>query len=204
MTAPDAIAAQAVKLLVFAGSARTGSHNAKLAGLAAQAARDLGAQVTELDLLRLGLPLYEARIEAAGVPEGANALRDQLAAHDAVIVASPEYNGFPTPLLINALDWVSRVPASDGRPAGLATMAGKPAAVMSASPGALGGIRSLGFTRQFLHNSLGFLVLPEQMALPLAAQAFDPQGQLLDAKQQQALQRVVRAVLRLAGALKAQ
>ena len=136
----------AVRVLAFAGSARAGSFNVKLLALAVQAARELGAEVTPLDLRRLALPIYDAEIEAAGMPEGALELRRLLATHDALLIASPEYNGFPTPLLINSLDWVSRVAAADGLPSGLAAMGGKVAGVMSASPGPMGGLRSLGFT----------------------------------------------------------
>ena len=196
MTAP--------RLLAFAGSARPGSFNVKLLAVAMSEARALGAEVTPLDLRGLALPLYDAEIEAAGLPAGALELRRLLAMHDALLVASPEYNGFPTPLLINALDWVSRVPAADGAPTGLAAMAGKPAGVMSASPGPMGGLRSLGFARQFLHNTLGMLVVPEQFALVQAGKAFDEQGALIDAKQTQAVQRVVASVIRVAGALKGQ
>ena len=191
-----------VRILVFAGSARAGSYNGKLAALAAGAARELGAEVTPLDLRSLALPLYDAEIEAAGMPAGALELRRLLAQHDALLVASPEYNGFPTPLLINSLDWASRPAAADGLPSGLGAMSGKAAGVMSASPGLLGGTRSLMFTRQFLHNTLGMLVVPEQFALAQANQAFDAHGALLDAKHLQAVLRVVASVVRVAGALK--
>ena len=193
----------AVRVLAFAGSARAGSYNGKLIALAAQAARELGAEVTLLDLRSLALPLYDAEIEAAGMPAGALELRRLLAGHAALLVASPEYNGFPTPLLINAFDWASRVAAADGLPSGLGAMAGKVAGVMSASPGPMGGLRSLGFARQFLHNTLGMLVVPEQFALVQAGKAFDEQGALIDAKQLQAVQRVAASVVRVTGALKA-
>jgi chromate reductase, NAD(P)H dehydrogenase (quinone) len=192
----------AVRVLAFAGSARAGSFNGKLVALAAQAARALGAEVTLLDLRSLGLPLYDAEIEAAGMPAGALELRRLLASHGALLVASPEYNGFPTPLLINSLDWASRPAAGGELPSGLSAMSGKVAGVMSASPGPMGGLRSLGFARQFLHNTLGMLVVPEQFALAQANQAFDAHGALLDAKHQQAVLRVVASVVRVAGALK--
>ena len=191
-----------VRILVFAGSARAGSYNGKLAALAARAARELGAEVTPLDLRSLALPLYDAEIEAAGMPAGALELRRLLAQHDALLVASPEYNGFPTPLLINSLNWASRPAAAEGLPSGLGAMSGKVAGVMSASPGLLGGTRSLMFTRQFLHNTLAMLVVPEQFALAQANKAFDEHGALLDPKHQQAVLRVVASVVRVAGALR--
>ena len=192
-----------LRVLAFAGSARPGSFNTLLVARAAQAARELGAEVATLDLRSLALPVYDAEIEAAGMPAGALELRGLIAGHDALLVSSPEYNGFPTPLLINALDWASRPTAADGLPSGLAAMNGKVAGVLSASPGQLGGTRSLSYTRQFLHNTLGMLVVPEQFALAQAGKAFDEQGALLDAKQQQSLQRVVASVIRVATALKA-
>ena len=124
-------------------------------------------------------------------------------ASDAVLVATPEYNGFPPPLVINALDWLSRVRASEARPAGLAVTAGKPVGLLAASPGALGGLRSLNYLRQFLQMAFGMLVVPQQFALSQAHKAFDAAtGQLTDDKHQQAVRRVVQAVLRTAGALK--
>jgi NAD(P)H-dependent FMN reductase len=191
-----------IRILALAGSARAGSFNGKLLALGVQAAREFGAEVTPLDLRRLALPVYDAEIEAAGIPAGALQFRALLAQHDALLVAAPEYNGFPTPLLINSFDWASRVSAADGLPSGLGAMGGKPAGVMSASPGPMGGLRSLGFTRQFFHNTLGLLVVPEQFALVQAGKAFDEHGALLDAKQLQAVQRVVAAVVRVARALK--
>ncbi len=192
-----------VRVLVMAGSARTGSFNRQLAGVAAGLLGAAGAQVTPIDLRELGLPVYDADIEAAGMPAGALELRRLMAQTDAVVISTPEYNGFVPPLLINAFDWLSRVPAADGLPAGLETTASKVAGVMSASPGALGGLRSLNYLRQFLQMTIGMLVVPEQFALSQANKAFDAETrQLVDGKHQQALQRVVQAVLRTAGALR--
>ncbi len=174
--------------MIVSGSSRPGSFNGKLAAVAQQLAQQAGAQVTRLDLRALALPIYDAEVEAAGMPAGAIALRDALASHDALIVATPEYNAFPTPLLINAFDWASRTAASAQQPAGLAAMAGKPVGVMSASPGPFGGLRSLMATRQFLQTTLGMLVVPEQFALSQAMNAFDDAGGLRDEKHQQAVE----------------
>jgi len=192
-----------VRVLVMAGSARTGSFNRQLANVATGLLGAAGAQVTQVDLRDLGLPLYDADIERAGMPAGALELRRLFAQADAVVVATPEYNGFVPPLLINAFDWLSRVPAADGLPSGLESTASKVAGVMSASPGALGGLRSLNYLRQFLQMVIGMLVVPEQFALSQANKAFDAETrQLVDGKHQQAVQRVVQAVLRTAGALR--
>lgn len=192
-----------LRVLILSGSSRSGSYNARLASIAHGLAEAAGAQPTRLDLRALALPVYDAEAEAAGMPAGALTLRDAVAAHDALIVATPEYNAFPTPLLINSFDWLSRVSAAGGGAAGLAVLAGRPVGVMSASPGPFGGLRSLMFTRQFLHNVLGMLVLPEQFALSQAMNAFDEAGSLRDEKHLQAVQRVVNAVVRVGSALRA-
>lgn len=189
------------RLLITAGSAREGSYNKALARFAAGRARAAGAEVTELDLGALGLPLYDAAIEAAAMPAGALELRRLFASHQGFIVAAPEYNAFPTPLLINALDWASRPKAEGEHPAGLVAMAGTAAGMLSASPGALGGLRSQIFLRSFLSVSLGMLVVPETATVPLAHQAFDEAGGLKDARQVEAVERVLRSVMRSAAVL---
>lgn len=191
------------RVLVMAGSARKGSLNLKLAMVVARLARQAGAAVTPVDLRALNLPVYDADLEARGMPAGALALRQSFADHDALLLVSPEYNGFPTPLLINAFDWATRPVAQDGLPSGIAAMSGTVAGIFSASPGGLGGIRSLTLTRQFLQMNLGMLIVPEQFGLGLADQAFDEAGALLDAKAQAAVSKVVMSVLRTAAAMKA-
>lgn len=187
----------ALRVLVVPGSARAGSYNGKLARVAEGALREQGAEATVTDLRALALPIYDGDIEAAtGVPESAKALCAQFAAHDAVVVVSPEYNAFPPPLLMNAIDWVSRLPES--KPA----LAGKPTALLAASPGMLGGIRSLLALRQFLSLNLGMLVLPQQLGVNRAGEAFTPDDRLQDEKQQAALESVLAALLRTAHALR--
>lgn len=188
------------RLLITSGSARAGSLNTRLAAVAAHVARGAGAEVTELDLASLNLPVYSGDIEAAGLPAGALELRRLFATHDAFIVAAPEYNAFITPLLLNSLDWASRTPASGDLPAGVAAMNGTVAGMLSASPGALGGMRGLLFLRSFLSTALGMLVVPETASVGTAHQAFDEHGALKDTKQQQAVERVVHAVLKQAAA----
>jgi NAD(P)H-dependent FMN reductase len=188
--------------LVIAGSARHGSLNQRLAAVAARALEQAGALVTPVDLRALALPIYDADVEAQGMPEGARTLRRLFAEHDALLLVTPEYNGFPTPLLINALDWASRPVAEDGLPSGPAAMSGTVAGLLSASPGAFGGLRSLLHTRQFLQMNLGMLVVPEQFGLGLAEQAFDATGALVDAKAQAAVERVVQSVLRVSAGLR--
>ncbi len=193
-----------IRLLVLCGSARAGSLNRKLAAVAGEAARQAGADVAEFDLRALGLPLYDGDIEAAsGVPAGAQALLDAVLACDAMLVVAPEYNGFPTPLLINAFDWLSRVGAQPPRPSGLAATANRPVALLAASPGALGGLRAMNYLRQYLQMAFAAIVVPQQFALGRANDAFDEAGGLKDAKAAQAVANVVQALDRLARALRA-
>lgn len=188
----------ALRVLVVPGSARAGSYNLALARLAQRALAARDATATLADLRALALPIYDGDLEAAsGVPEGAKRLCADFAAHDAMLVVSPEYNAFPPPLLMNAIDWVSRLPES--KPA----WAGKPVALLAASPGALGGMRSLLALRQFLGINPGLLVLPQQLGLAHANAAFTPNGDLKDDKQRAALDAVLAALLKAAETLRA-
>jgi NAD(P)H-dependent FMN reductase len=192
----------APRLLVIAGSSRAGSWNGKLAGAAAALARADGCEVRLLDLRELALPLYDADLESAGgVPDGARRLRAALLGSDALLLVSPEYNGFPPPLLVNAFDWLSRLRAEGDAPAGLAATAGKPVALLAASPGPLGGLRAMNLLRQFLQMSFAMIVVPQQFALGHADQAFDDAGALVEPKARQTVHGVLAALQRLARAL---
>jgi chromate reductase len=181
------------RILIVPGSARTGSWNVKLAHAAAGRLATLGAQTTVIDLRALGLPIYDGDLEAAsGVPAGASTLVAEFAAHDGVLIVSPEYNAHPTPLFINAIDWATRLPEHK------AAMNGKPTAMLAASPGALGGLRSLLVLRNFLSINPGMLVLPQQYALSQAHAAFAVDGTLTDPKQQAMLDVVLTALVKAA------
>jgi chromate reductase, NAD(P)H dehydrogenase (quinone) len=187
-----------IRILACSGSSRQDSVNARLLGVAIETATALGAEVTRLDLRTLALPLYDGDLEAtAGLPEACLALKRTLIEHHALLIAAPEYNGFFTPLLKNAIDWASR--PQKGQPS---PFAGKIAALLAASPGALGGIRGLAATRLLLTN-LGVLVTPTQMALPVAHEAFDAAGRLRGAAQKDLLDKVVRELLETTLALQA-
>ncbi|CAN7603939.1 NAD(P)H-dependent oxidoreductase [Pseudorhodoferax sp. LjRoot39] len=186
------------RLLVIPASARTGSLNVQLARHAARVAQAGGWQAQLLDLRTLALPVYDGDLEAAeGVPPGALALQQAIAESTAVLVVTPEYNGFPTPLFVNAFDWLSRIQAADGRPAGLASTADKPVGLLSASPGPLGGLRAMNFVRQYLQMAFAMLVVPQQFALGRANEAFDAEGGLADARASQSVARVLDALARL-------
>jgi NAD(P)H-dependent FMN reductase len=191
-------------LLVLSGSSRTGSLNLALARAACRIAEAQGATVRLLDLRALALPVYDGDIEAGpGVPAQAGELIEAILAADAVLLVTPEYNGFPTPLVINAFDWLSRAPASGARPPGLKATAGKAAGLLSASPGPLGGLRSMNFLRQYLQMAFAMIVHPRQFALSRADQAFDAAGELKEEKAREAVTGVVASLLQLGIALRA-
>lgn len=168
-----------LKILAFSGSSRRGSLNQKLLAIAADGAREAGAEVTLLRLADLRLPVYDGDLEAAeGLPQGAVEFKALLAAHDALLIASPEHNGGTTAMLKNALDWASR-PGPQDRP-GANPFAGLSAALVSASPGLLAGIRSQ-VALQIVLNKMGVTVLPASFALPSAHLAFDEHDALKDA-----------------------
>lgn len=192
-----------LRLRVIAGSARTGSLNLRLASAAAALAREAGAQVDGFDLRALQLPVYDGDLEAAeGVPDSTLRLLDAIRAADALLIVTPEYNGFPTPLLVNAFDWLSRLGPAGERPAGLAVTANKPVALLSASPGPLGGLRSMNFLRQYLQMAFAMIVVPQQFALVRAHEAFDDQGALKDERAARSVGGVLSALGTLAAALR--
>lgn len=158
------------KILAFAGSCRRDSWNRKLIAVAVAAARDVGGDVTLIDLADYPLPLMDEDLEAReGLPESAARLKALFKTHDALLIASPEYNGSLPPLLKNTLDWVSREWRGES---GLVPYQNKVAAILAASPGAFGGMRMLPHLRQVL-NTLGVLVLPGQFSLPFADKGFE-------------------------------
>jgi chromate reductase len=169
-----------IKILGFAGSARADSFNKRLVRIALRGAKEAGAEVTFVDLRDYSLPIYDADGESAsGLPENAKKLGALFRANDGLLLASPEYNGFLSPLLKNTLDWVSR--SAEAQP-DLSVFQNKIAAIMAASPGPLGGLRGLRGVRELLTN-LGITVLPNQMTIRSAFKQFDDAGEMLDDEQ---------------------
>jgi chromate reductase, NAD(P)H dehydrogenase (quinone) len=167
------------KILVVPGSIRTGSHNVRLAALAAKELTLLDVEVTRISLADYPLPIYDADIDArAGQPSNALKLKQMIMAHHGVFIASPEYSASVTPLLKNAIDWVSRV-RERGDPT-YAAFKGRVFAISSASPGRAGGLRSLMALRQILELGCGALVIPEQVAIQRADTAFDEMDNITD------------------------
>jgi chromate reductase, NAD(P)H dehydrogenase (quinone) len=175
------------RILAFAGSLRVESSNKKLIRVAADAVRAAGAEVTVVDLRDFPMPLYDGDIEAAsGVPENGKKLKKMFVESQGFLISSPEYNSSITGVLKNTIDWVSR--PAPGEP-GLVAFTGKVAGLVSASPGALGGLRGLVHLRSILGN-IGVLVLPEQLAVSKTGDAFNPDGSLKDDKQKATLAKI--------------
>jgi NAD(P)H-dependent FMN reductase len=168
------------KILVLPGSTRIGSHNVKLAALAAKELTLLDVDVTRISLADYPLPIYEADLEVrGGQPANALKLKQMIMAHHGVFIASPEYSASVTPMLKNAIDWVSRV-RERGDPT-YAAFKGRAFAISSASPGRIGGLRSLMALRQILELGCGALVIPEQVSIQRAESAFDDMDNIADA-----------------------
>jgi chromate reductase, NAD(P)H dehydrogenase (quinone) len=189
----------AVRVLAFAGSTREGSFNQKLLDAAISAAREAGGEVTLVELKKLGLPLYDGDLEAKeGLPPAAKELKRMMIGHDAFLIASPEYNSAVSGVLKNAIDWASRPETNEPS---LVAFTDKVAAIMSASPGALGGLRGLFALRQILTN-INVLVLPDQIAIPRAREAFDDEGKLKDENQRRRVAEIASKLVSVTARLK--
>jgi NAD(P)H-dependent FMN reductase len=182
-----------IKILSFCGSSRKGSLNQQLLDIAESGAIAAGAEVTKLRLSDLRLPLYEGDLEAEyGLPEEVQTFKTMIAEHHAILIGTPEHNGGYTALLKNSIDWASRPTAGD--PSGLASFQGKPAALVSASPGAMGGLRSQ-IALQVTLNKIGVMVIPRSFALGAAHKAFDALGVLVDSNAEKMVRDVGAALV---------
>ena len=187
-----------VKLLFLSGSAREGSLNKKLARLGAGIASANGLGSTFADLGDYPMPLYDGDLETrSGQPDNAHKLKALMSIHGGVFIATAEYNASITPLLKNALDWVSRIKV-DGEES---VFKSRVFALGAASPGGFGGMRGMMAVRQVLELGLGALVLPDQVGIPRAHDAFDEHGHLKDKGQQAMLKTVVEKLGRAAKVL---
>lgn len=171
----------APKILVMPGSTRAGSHNVKLAALAAKELTLLDVGVTRISLADYPLPLYDADLDArSGQPASAVKLKQMISAHHGVFIATPEFSASVPPLLKNAIDWVSRV-RERGDPT-YAAFKNRVFAIASASPEPGGGMHALASLRQILEVGCGALVIPEQVVVARADQAFDDMDKIVDAR----------------------
>jgi chromate reductase, NAD(P)H dehydrogenase (quinone) len=182
------------KILVFAGSIRTGSFNARLAALAARELALLNIDATRISLVDYPLPLYNGDLEAEqGPPENAVKIKQLFGRHHGVFIASPEYNASITPLLKNTLDWISRVREPPEPP--LAAYRHRVFALGAASNGTYGGYRSLIALRHVLELGCGALVLPDQIAVNAAANAFDDMDNLREERRASRLRFVLEQLV---------
>ena len=188
-------------LLVFAGSTRQQSFNRRLAQATAALAREAGAQVTLLELSDFDIPMYNADLEAQGTPADVLRLKQILWEHPAWVICTPEYNGSYTALLKNTIDWASSpVKSHPDWQDGIRSFRGKVVGMLSASPGALGGLRSQSHLAPLLIN-LECWLAPQAFALDHAGSAFDDQGALVQPAHRDRVRAVVNQVLWAAGRL---
>lgn len=187
---------KAVRILAFAGSTRTGSFNKQLIQAAAALGNETaGVTITPIDLKDFPLPLYDGDLEeASGLPAKALELKKLIHEHDAVLMSSPEYNASMSGVMKNTIDWLTR-PGGEDDPGKV--LFEKPVALLSASPGGLGGIRGLTQLRAVLLNVLTF-VIPAQFCLGNAHEAFAEDGSLKDDNTRQAVASVIDQLVRFA------
>ena len=189
---------RSVRILVFSGSTRSGSLNGKLAGEVVRELALADAEVTRISLADFPLPLYDGDLEKEkGVPEPAHKLKKLFQSHDGVFMACPEYNAGVTPILKNAIDWISRL-ADPGEPPAVAFKQNRVFALGSASPGTFGGVRGLTAMRTSLEMALGALVIPQMVIIPHADKAFDAKGHLSSEPTSKALKAMVQALIKQA------
>lgn len=183
------------RILVFAGSIRTGSFSAQLAGAALKELVRMDVEASLISLADYPMPLFDADLEAkSGVPAAAKTLHDMMLAHRGIYIATPEYNASLPPLLKNTIDWISRIRDTKS------PFKHSVFALGSTSNGRRGGYRALMALRQVLELGLGALVIPEQVAVHDAAYAFDDAGGLKEEPIAKMLRNSVQRLVTLANA----
>jgi chromate reductase len=159
-----------MKVLAICGSLRQNSWNRKLLTLAGEKLEKQGAGVEEFDLTLL--PIYNGDIEAKGLPDSAIALRDAIKKADAVVIASPEYNGSMTSAIKNAVEWASRPPEN--------VLMGQVFFVMGTGPGRSGARGMFAHLSWAIQTEGGWVVPSPRVLLPGVAEIISPEGRLLD------------------------
>ena len=183
----------ALKILVIPGSLRTGSLNAKLAAVAAHALALQGADVTRISLEDYPLPIYDGDLQAkSGVPKHAVNLKRMMSAHQGVLIVTPEYNSSVPALVKNTIDWVSRV--QDPHETRGQVFRDRVFAIASASGNRLGGARALAALRLIL-SACHAQVIPNQLALAFAEDAYDEMDHLKHAADSEALKALARQLI---------
>jgi NAD(P)H-dependent FMN reductase len=175
-----------IKILAFAGSLREHSYNKRVLNIAVEGARRSGAQVTVIDLRDYPMPIFNADEFSKHFDENAARFQDILSEHDGLLIASPEYNGSIPGGMKNAIDWASR--PSPKYEKSVEVFKGKTGAIMTASQGSFGGLRSLAHVRGML--SIMFVnVLPVEIAVTFVQDKFDgDSAEMTDEKTRKALE----------------
>lgn len=187
------------KILVFAGSVRTGAYSGKTADAAMKELALRGARVSRISLADYPLPIMDEDLERQkGVPENAGKLARLFSEHDGVLIATPEYNGSIPPLLKNTIDWISRVKTS--RSEAVQPFVGKTAAICSSSEGHFAGIRSASHLRAVLSH-IQMEVISPQVSVPHGAEAFDENGDFREERLRKGMQRLCRTLIERASML---
>src|SRR5712675_253250 len=185
----------ALKILVIPGSLRTGSLNARLAAAAAYELAQADAEVTRISLGDFPLPIYDGDLQTrSGVPKSAINLKRMIGAHHGVLIVTPEYNSSVPPLVKNAIDWVSRV--QDTHETRYQVFRGRPFAIAAASESRLGGTRCLAALRLIL-SACHAMVIPNQLALSFAGEAYDDMDRLKHPADIEALNALVRQLIEI-------
>jgi NAD(P)H-dependent FMN reductase len=183
----------ALKILVIPGSLRSGSLNARLAAVAAHELAQLGAEVTRISLVDFPLPIYDGDLQAkSGVPKNAINLKRMMAGHHGVLIVTPEYNSSVPALVKNTIDWISRV--QDAHEARGEVFRGRVFAIAAASGNRLGGARALAALRLIL-SACQATVIPNQLALSFADEAYDEMDRLKHAADNEALKAMTRQLI---------
>ena len=181
------------RIVVFAGSLRQESLHRKLAKAAAAALEVAGANTIHVELKDYPMPLYDGDLEnSVGIPDSVKALGKIMRDCDGLAIASPEYNGSFSPLVKNVIDWISRPHPGERHSV---AFRGKVAGLLSATPGSGGGSRGLRHLREVL-QALAVAVIPEEVAIPRALDAFDGQGRLVKPADLQLLENWANKLLR--------
>ncbi|HEY7243062.1 MAG TPA: NAD(P)H-dependent oxidoreductase [Xanthobacteraceae bacterium] len=182
------------KILVIPGSLSAKSHNVRLAALVTKELTLADADATRISLADYPLPIYDAELaEESGPTLNAIRLKQLMCAHHGVFIASPEYNASISPLVKNTLDWISCV--REGYEPRLAAYQNRVFALAGASAGPCGVLQSLSALRQVLAVGCRALVMPEQVSVGNAGQAFDHMDELRDARAAGELKALVRKLI---------
>jgi chromate reductase, NAD(P)H dehydrogenase (quinone) len=181
------------RILLFAGSIRTGAYSGKVADAAQKELASQGADVTRISLADYPLPIMDQDLEREkGIPENALKLARLIAAHDAVLICTPEHNASMPALLKNTIDWVSRVRRDNGRP--LDPYRGKVAGICSSSEGHFAGVRSANHLRAVLVR-VGMEVISPEVSVPRAGEAFDDDGSFREERFRKGMTRLCRTLI---------